>query len=45
MVEYKTLVNDDGSTPLTELVDPAFVRPLSPDDDNNNNNNGSCVFK
>ncbi|CAN1292800.1 DUF724 domain-containing protein 6 [Linum perenne] len=30
LVRYDTLVNDDGLTPLTESVDPAFVRPFPP---------------
>ncbi|XP_050236622.1 DUF724 domain-containing protein 7 isoform X2 [Mercurialis annua] len=29
-VQYKTLVNEDGSTPLSELVDVAYIRPLPP---------------
>lgn len=30
LVQYKTLLAEDGSSPLTEHVDPAFVRPLPP---------------
>ncbi|XP_048232920.1 DUF724 domain-containing protein 6 isoform X3 [Ricinus communis] len=35
VIEYKTLVKEDGSTPLTELVDPAYVRPLPPRSNDN----------
>lgn len=30
LVEYKYLLSDDGSSPLTEYVDPAYIRPLPP---------------
>ncbi|OMO64050.1 hypothetical protein CCACVL1_22090 [Corchorus capsularis] len=30
LVQYKTLLAEDGSSPLTEYVDPAFIRPLPP---------------
>ncbi|XVF72786.1 hypothetical protein PTKIN_Ptkin12aG0148100 [Pterospermum kingtungense] len=30
LVQYKTLLAEDGSSPLTEHVDPAFIRPLPP---------------
>ncbi|XP_044493270.1 DUF724 domain-containing protein 2-like isoform X2 [Mangifera indica] len=30
LVEYKYLLADDGTSPLTEYVDPAYVRPLPP---------------
>ncbi|CAN0885311.1 DUF724 domain-containing protein 3 [Linum grandiflorum] len=33
VVRYVTLLHDDGRTPLTESVDPAFVRPIPPGDD------------
>ncbi|XP_039043550.1 DUF724 domain-containing protein 2-like [Hibiscus syriacus] len=32
LVKYKTLLADDGSSPLTEHVDPAYIRPLPPND-------------
>ncbi|KAK8997712.1 hypothetical protein V6N11_012256 [Hibiscus sabdariffa] len=32
LVKYKTLLADDGSSPLTEQVDPAYVRPLPPNE-------------
>ncbi|KAL4290952.1 hypothetical protein GQ457_14G021260 [Hibiscus cannabinus] len=31
LVKYHTLLADDGSSPLTEHVDPAYIRPLPPD--------------
>ncbi|XP_038683620.1 DUF724 domain-containing protein 6-like isoform X2 [Tripterygium wilfordii] len=33
LVEYETLVMEDGSSPLVEHVDPAYIRPLPPEDD------------
>ncbi|CAN0861356.1 DUF724 domain-containing protein 3 [Linum grandiflorum] len=33
VVRYDTLLKEDGRTPLTESVDPAFVRPIPPGDD------------
>ncbi|GMI76010.1 hypothetical protein HRI_001270100 [Hibiscus trionum] len=30
LIRYKTLLADDGSSPLTEHVDPAYIRPLPP---------------
>ncbi|KAG8663620.1 hypothetical protein MANES_01G230800v8 [Manihot esculenta] len=41
MVEYKTLVVEDGSTPLTEFVDPRYIRPLPPVD----SDSGPLVFQ
>ncbi|XP_020538522.1 DUF724 domain-containing protein 6 isoform X2 [Jatropha curcas] len=38
MVKYKTLLTEDGSAPLTELVDPSHVRPLPPE-------NGDRLFQ
>ncbi|XVE73480.1 hypothetical protein DITRI_Ditri11bG0121200 [Diplodiscus trichospermus] len=35
LVQYKTLLADDGSSPLTEYVDPAFIRPLPPNEEEN----------
>ncbi|XWS31860.1 hypothetical protein CRYUN_Cryun23aG0111900 [Craigia yunnanensis] len=32
-VQYMTLLADDGSSPLTEYVDPAFIRPLLPNEE------------
>ncbi|KAE8679585.1 NFU domain protein 1 [Hibiscus syriacus] len=32
LVKYKTLLADVGSSPLTEHVDPAYIRPLPPND-------------
>ncbi|XP_039069225.1 DUF724 domain-containing protein 7-like isoform X2 [Hibiscus syriacus] len=32
LVKYKTLLSDDGSSHLTEHVDPAYIRPLPPND-------------
>ncbi|GLT59814.1 hypothetical protein SLA2020_326120 [Shorea laevis] len=29
-VRYKTLLTEDGSAPLTEMVDPVLIRPLPP---------------
>ncbi|KAI7993349.1 Protein AGENET DOMAIN (AGD)-CONTAINING P1 [Camellia lanceoleosa] len=29
-VEYQSLLDDDGSTPLREYVKPNFIRPLPP---------------
>ncbi|KAL4324834.1 hypothetical protein GQ457_11G002230 [Hibiscus cannabinus] len=29
-IKYKTLLADDGSSPLTEHVDPTYLRPLPP---------------
>ncbi|XWS36070.1 hypothetical protein CRYUN_Cryun20dG0052500 [Craigia yunnanensis] len=31
-VQYSTLLSEDGSSPLTEYVDPAFIRPLLPNE-------------
>lgn len=33
LIEYKQLLADDGSTPLTEHIDPNFIRPLPPQED------------
>lgn len=41
MVEYKTLVVEDCSTPLTEFVDPRYIRPLPPVD----SDSGPLVFQ
>ncbi|KAH9786896.1 DUF724 domain-containing protein 7 [Citrus sinensis] len=30
LIEYKYLVTEDGSGPLTEYIDPAYIRPLPP---------------
>ncbi|XP_022757796.1 DUF724 domain-containing protein 2-like isoform X5 [Durio zibethinus] len=30
LVQYRTLLTEDGSSPLTEYVDPAFIRPFPP---------------
>ncbi|XP_031274149.1 DUF724 domain-containing protein 10-like isoform X3 [Pistacia vera] len=30
LVEYRYLLADDGSSPLTEYIDPAYIRPLPP---------------
>ncbi|XVF32929.1 hypothetical protein REPUB_Repub17cG0125200 [Reevesia pubescens] len=30
LIQYKTLLANDGSTPLTESLDPAYIRPLPP---------------
>ncbi|KAL5859281.1 hypothetical protein ACOSQ4_000577 [Xanthoceras sorbifolium] len=35
-VEYKSLVTEDGSGPLTEYIDPTYIRPLPPREDNAN---------
>ncbi|KAK0581481.1 hypothetical protein LWI29_014260 [Acer saccharum] len=35
-VEYKSLVTEDGSGPLTEYIDPAYVRPLPPQEESTN---------
>ncbi|KAK3194331.1 hypothetical protein Dsin_025641 [Dipteronia sinensis] len=35
-VEYKSLVTEDGSGPLTEYIDSAYVRPLPPQEDSTN---------
>ncbi|KAL4342641.1 hypothetical protein GQ457_08G021810 [Hibiscus cannabinus] len=32
LIKYKTLLADDGSSPLTEQVDPAYIRPLPPNE-------------
>ncbi|CAK7348470.1 unnamed protein product [Dovyalis caffra] len=32
VVQYKTLVTEDGSAPLVEQVDPHLIRPLPPQD-------------
>ncbi|KAE8708182.1 NFU domain protein 1 [Hibiscus syriacus] len=32
LVRYKTLLADDGSSPLTEYVDPSYIRPLPPNE-------------
>ncbi|XVF22044.1 hypothetical protein REPUB_Repub12eG0140400 [Reevesia pubescens] len=32
LVEYKTLLDEDGKSPLTENVEPSFIRPLPPND-------------
>ena len=32
LVQYSTLLSEDGSSPLTEYVDPAFIRPLLPNE-------------
>ncbi|TYH58485.1 hypothetical protein ES332_D08G157200v1 [Gossypium tomentosum] len=34
-VRYKTLLADDGKSPLTEHVDPGFIRPLPPNEKGN----------
>ncbi|XWS76684.1 hypothetical protein CRYUN_Cryun01aG0198700 [Craigia yunnanensis] len=33
LVQYRTLLDEDGSSPLTECVDPAFIRPLPPNEE------------
>ncbi|GMI85833.1 hypothetical protein HRI_002252500 [Hibiscus trionum] len=32
LVKYNTLLADDGSSPLTEHVDPAYIRPFPPNE-------------
>ncbi|XWS46527.1 hypothetical protein CRYUN_Cryun14cG0075000 [Craigia yunnanensis] len=32
LVQYRTLLAEDGSSPLTDCVDPAFIRPLPPNE-------------
>ncbi|XP_022770770.1 DUF724 domain-containing protein 2-like isoform X4 [Durio zibethinus] len=32
LVQYRTLLAEDGSSPLTEHVDPALIRPLPPNE-------------
>ncbi|XP_022728035.1 DUF724 domain-containing protein 2-like isoform X2 [Durio zibethinus] len=32
LVKHRTLLAKDGSSPLTEYVDPAFIRPLPPNE-------------
>ncbi|KAB2017277.1 hypothetical protein ES319_D08G151500v1 [Gossypium barbadense] len=34
-VRYKTLLADDGKSPLTEHVDPGYIRPLPPNEKGN----------
>ena len=33
LVQYRTLLAEDGSSVLTEYVDPAFIRPLPPNEE------------
>lgn len=43
LIEYKTLLTDDGSGPLTELVELSNIRPLPPEDDGKPFEEGEAV--
>ncbi|KAK9904575.1 hypothetical protein M0R45_000597 [Rubus argutus] len=43
LVEYKTLVTEDGSQPLKEQVDSAYIRPLPPQVGDQNLEEGHIV--